>query len=252
MRFFLLFGIRQGIKVKKKVYQVWVDRTKPTFKSTYDYNGKWMNDDTRAEIPITEIHDKLSGIKQVRYILNEEETVPIEVKKNAVTLNLNKIIKDIEEGKHELKIEAEDNAGNKAESKVYQVWVDWTAPKISYEYKDNNKWVNGDKDIQIILKSVEDNLSDTVLVNYSINDGTDLYSWKKGKDGYKLNVLQLFKDNKIYDGKSDIIVYVSDEAGNTVKQKFVIKLFRQMIQLEQRILIFWKDSRVSYMLMPPI
>ena len=206
-------------KRESSVYEVWVDTTGPYIKSECNLDNEvWINAKNTAEISITEIKDELSGIKQVKYYLDSDTTgKKLKITDNAVKIDIQEMVKNktLSDGKHKIKIVAEDNMNNKSESLVYEVWVDTTKPDFESKCNwKNEDWINAEKEAKISMTVIKDDFSEIKQVKYYLdNDKTGEKLILKGNTAV-IDIQKMIIEENLSNGIHKIQIVVEDDAGN--------------------------------------
>ncbi len=182
--------------------QLMIEDTTPTITCSIPeavYNGVWYASDTNFTV---QIDDKASGLYSVKAILNGTTVKEItddyrKEKTTSDTFQINTTrAKQAKDGSYNLRIEVEDNAGNRSvlEKKIY---VDYTRPEIvSFEfeasgYKEGNKKEFGVKERDYGYYFRETTKVTVCAKDVSPSSGLQYISYyMEDKDGGKTDVVK--------------------------------------------------------------
>ncbi|MBS7008915.1 hypothetical protein [Anaerostipes sp.] len=181
-----------------------LDASGPAVDINYDYDGKW----TYNAVISGTIDDNLSGTGNLSYQIDDGEAKSLDCSGNSFSIG------NFPLGKHTVKFQAEDMAGNTTMSDEIRVWQDEDMPEIQVQGKDEVKPYNmvdidaehsGESGIGKILVRLEDgeweDISETYQDGYKARqNGTYTFRVVSGAGKYaeaKISFSHIFVDELI-------------------------------------------------------
>lgn len=194
-----------------------IDKSAPVIHSFFPAKGSFVNEHIINNIVI-KADDKYSGLDRFRcsvFVDNREYGMPA-LKKEGLVFHCKD---EFNEGAHDLRIVLYDRAGNKTEHKS-SFSIDTKPPVISSVFPDKGAVIDGEGFSKIVIEAV-DNHSGIDLKNSIFSIDNQTLSGVIENNG----ILTLPVNTKFKDGAHSIIIYLSDNAGNTIeyKSEFLVK-----------------------------
>ncbi len=210
-----------------KTVSVMKDTVKPEFKYSYDAENKWSND-KQLKITVSDIADKTSGINVIKYKIGYSEEKSIKNTSKSFTIKS----AELPEGEYFVLITVADKANNSFSQKI-RVKKDTTKPTFEWDVIDDNAtnkaggWSNN-KGIKVAIKEIHDpdgNVKKAILGKDSgISSGISSVVYKIGDQKETTpKSKKAFNITNLPEGDYDVVITVTDNAGNKYRQKVNIK-----------------------------
>ena len=218
------------------------DFTKPKISIDYPSSEEWQNKDVTIDLTV---EDELSGIKRIK-VIDEFTGLDCKPFKSNAEGNIYKeqSYKITGTGVHEIKIEAEDYAGNISTKTIY-VSIDKDPAEVKASCDKTGQWTNEDVTINIEAEDKDSGLKQVwievdgkqkTLIPELQNNWLERYNgiWKETEEGKR---------------KIKIKTYAKDAAGNTSKADAEYQIWidrsKPEIEIEPKEEKEWSNSEIT-------
>ena len=182
---------------------IYIDRTPPVVEAWDIAPAKWTHE-TEATLSWQGVMDETSGLKEIKYQINDGDAVLLSLKKNGeATVDTS----SLEDGEHTFTFVVTDQAGVTVEY-TETLYIDRTPPTIEEASVLPNTWADTNT-LEILWKEAADAHSGLHTVEYSLDQGKSFAKLKTGEDGD-----ETISVSGIPDGEHEIVLRFTDQAKN--------------------------------------
>lgn len=194
-----------GYTVEKDI-PFYVDRTAPILKELTLKPDAWTKEN-EIELSWTGATDATSGLKNIEWQIDTGDTQSLNVAANGNTVL---DVSALADGEHSLVFLLTDNAG--IEQKYQEtIWIDRSNPEAGSITVTPTDWSDTET-LDILWEEAKDDFSGLKQISYSLDGGITWLDEGNSENGSaKADVSQ------IPDGQQQVVVCLTDEAGNTVE-----------------------------------
>ena len=187
----------------EKSTTIYIDRTPPVVEAWDITPAKW-NHDTEATLSWQGVMDETSGLKEIRYQIDDGDAVLLSLQENGeATVDTS----SLEDGEHTFTFAVTDQAGVTVEY-TETLYIDRTPPTIEEASVLPNTWADTNT-LEVLWKEATDAHSGLNTVEYSLDQGKSFAKLKTGEDGD-----ETISVSGIPDGGHEIILRFTDQAKN--------------------------------------